>query len=166
MENLKIKVIKMNEGAVIPKFAHTTDSGFDLYTSEDYVIDAKSTGAVPTGLKFELPEGFGLMVRPRSGNTLKGVEGIYEPMLDEFGVLIHSEKEKMDLKVQMGTVDQDYTGEVKILTTNNEYYPVRIPKGTKLAQCVIEKVYHSEFEIVNELKSTERGEKGFGSTGK
>ncbi len=166
MEELKIKVLVLSEGAKVPHFAHPTDSGFDLYTSEDITINAKSTAAVPTGLSFELPTGYGLMVRPRSGNTLKGVEGFYEPMLDEFGVLIHAEKERMDLKVQIGTVDQDYRGEVKILTTNNEYYPVKIPKGTKLAQCVIEKVYHSEFEIVEKLNDTKRGSNGFGSTGK
>lgn len=166
MEELKIKVLVLSEGAKVPYFAHPTDSGFDLYTSEDITINAKSTAAVPTGLSFELPTGYGLMVRPRSGNTLKGVEGFYEPMLDEFGVLIHAEKERMDLKVQIGTVDQDYRGEVKILTTNNEYYPVKIPKGTKLAQCVIEKVYHSEFKIVEKLNDTKRGSNGFGSTGK
>lgn len=167
MENLKIKVTKVNENAIMPKFAHDTDSGFDLYVSEDCVINAKSTGAVPTGLKFELPEGFGIMVRPRSGNTLKGVEGFYEPIIeDALSILVCKEKHLMDLKVQIGTIDQDYRGEVRVLTTNNECCPVKIPKGTKLAQCVIEKVYHADFEIVDELSDTKRGENGFGSTGK
>lgn len=166
MEDLKIKVLVLSEGAKVPHFAHSTDSGFDLYTSEDIIINSKSTAAVPTGLSFELPTGYGLMVRPRSGNTLKGVMGTYKPIVKEFAYIMGKEEQLMDIKVQIGTVDQDYRGEVKILTTNNESHPVLIKKGTKLAQCVIEKVYHADFEIVEELNDTKRGSNGFGSTGK
>ena len=165
MENVEIKVMKVSEDAILPCYAHTTDSGFDLYTSQDYVISAKSTGAIPTGLKFELPEGYGIMVRPRSGNTLKGVNGTFEPIVDEFCFLIDESEHNMNIKVEIGTIDENYRGEVKILTTNNEYYPVCIPKGTKLAQGVIEKVPKANFIEVEELSTSDRGEKGFGSTG-
>lgn len=164
MENVEIKVMKVSEDAILPCYAYSTDSGFDLYTSEDYVISAKGTGAIPTGLKFELPEGYGIMVRPRSGNTLKGVNGTFEPIVNEFCFLIDESEHKMDIKVQIGTVDENYRGEIKILTTNNELHPVCIPKGTKLAQGVIEKIPKANFLEVNELSTTDRGEKGFGST--
>ncbi len=164
MENVEIKVMKVSEDAILPCYAHSTDSGFDLYTSQEYVVNAKSTGAIPTGLKFELPKGYGIMVRPRSGNTLKGVTGTFEPIVDEFYFLIDENEHKMDLKVQIGTIDENYRGEVKILTINNELHPVCVPKGTKLAQGVIEKIPKANFIEVNELSTTDRGEGGFGST--
>ena len=164
MKNVEIKVMKVNENAILPCYAHSTDSGFDLFTSEDFTIDAKSTGAIPTGLKFELPKGYGIMVRPRSGNTLKGVNGTFEPIVDEFCYLIDDNKHKMDLKVQIGTIDENYRGEIKILTTNNELYPVCVPKGTKLAQGIVEKIPKAEFKEVKTINLTDRGENGFGST--
>ena len=70
MLDVKVKILSSN--AVVPKYAHATDTGFDLYTSEDLVLDPKCTGIAKTGLAFELPEGWGIMLRNRSGITVKG----------------------------------------------------------------------------------------------
>ena len=162
---MEIKVKRINENAIMPVYAHEGDTGFDIYTSEDVIIAARSTAAVPTGLKFELPEGYGVMVRNRSGNTLKGVDGIYQTFLDDLGnMFLPKEVQKMDIKVQIGTIDNGYRGEVKILATNNEMHDVKILKGTKLAQGIVEKINRTNFIEVSELNESDRRENGFGST--
>lgn len=146
-----INVKKVNENAVLPVFAHETDTGFDLFTCEDITLEPYEKGIAKTGLIFELPFGWGIQVRNKSGNTVKGVPDIAS--------------NRRDITVFLGTIDSDYRGEVGIMVQNNEFVTVTIPKGTKLAQGVLEKVYHCEFKEVEEVNNTNRGEGGFGSTG-
>lgn len=135
---------KLTEDAVTPEYAHESDSGFDLYTAEEVTILPGERAAIPTGLKFFLPRDLGMQIRPRSGNSLSGKYG----------------------DVLLGTIDNGYTGEVKIITANYSNKPITIPKGTKLAQAVMEKVINVSFtETTEDLPNTNRGEKGFGSTG-
>lgn len=154
---MNIKIKRLHPDAVIPKYAHAGDSGFDLVAVEDVTVMPGETALVKTGLAFEIPIGYELQVRPRSGITLK-----------------------TKLRVQLGTVDSGYTGEIGIIVDNisgkevetitetGKMYPLGtyiIRKGDRIAQGVIAPVAKMEFEEVDELSDTERSNKGFGSTG-
>ena len=151
---LEIKVKILSPNAVVPKYAHPTDTGFDLYTSEDLVLDPKCTGIAKTGLAFELPEGWGIMLRNRSGITVNGCPAI----------TLNNSK-NVPVTVFIGTLDEDYRGEIGIMVRNDSEQSILIPAGTKLAQGVLEKVYQATFTLVEELSNTTRGQGGFGSTG-
>lgn len=146
-----INVKKNNEDAVIPVFAHKTDSGFDLFTCEDITIEGRKKAIAKTGLVFEIPYGWGIQIKNKSGITIKGVPT--------------TSGKNADITVYEGTVDMDYRGEVGIMLKNEEDYSITIPKHTKIAQGVLRKVYHCEFKEVREVNTTVRGEGGFGSTG-
>ena len=148
---MNIKVKKVHHNAVIPKFAHSTDTGFDLFTVENIRIHPKQKSIVRTGLIFELPEGWGIQVRNKSGITMKGVPNLLG--------------NNADIVVYMGTIDQAYRGEVGIMVKNISNKTIAIPAGTKIAQGVLERVYQCTFEEVKEVSETDRGEGGFGSTG-
>ncbi len=100
---------------------------------------------VPTGLRFAIPEGYEVQVRPRSGLALK--HGL---------MLVNSP----------GTIDSDYRGDVGILVLNAGQAPFEITHGLRLAQLVVAPVVRAEFALVEELGETERGAGGFGSTGR
>ena len=153
---IEIKVKKLSPNAVVPKYAHPTDTGFDLYTSEDVLLNPHSTGIAKTGLAFELPAGWGVMLRNRSGITVKGCPII----LPTDGTTVN-----VPVTVFIGTLDEDYRGEIGIMVRNESKHTIIIPKGTKLAQGVLEKVYQAAFTLVEELSDTTRGNGGFGSTG-
>lgn len=148
---MNIKVKKIHHNAVIPKFAHPTDTGFDLFTVESVRIHPNQKSVIRTGLIFELPEGWGIQVRNKSGITMKGVPNLLG--------------NNADIVVYMGTIDQAYRGEVGIMVKNISNKTIAIPVGTKLAQGVLERVYQCTFEEVEEVSETDRGEGGFGSTG-
>lgn len=155
---ININVKRIHPDAVIPDFAHDTDTGADLYTCEDLILLAHEKGIAKTGLIFDLPLGWGFQVRNKSGNTVKGV-----PVKVVLGKDVI--ETRADVTVYLGTVDQGYRNELGIMVKNEEDFPVIIPKGTKLAQMVLEKVQQCTFTEVEEVTSTERGLGGFGSTG-
>lgn len=167
--SLSVKIKRLHPDAVIPQYAKTGDAGFDLVAVEDIIVEPGETVKVPTGLAFELPEGYELQIRPRSGITLK-----------------------TKLRVQLGTVDSGYRGEIGVIVDNiaenaygnvvqylthvdgNDYrtsgdlYPndtYLIRKGDRIAQGVIVPVKHATFMEVDELDDSSRGTGGFGSTG-
>ena len=158
MITINIYVKKVHSEAVIPDFAHDTDTGADLYTCEDLILLAKEKGTARTGLVFDLPLGWGFQVRNKSGNTVKGV-----PVKVVRGNEVL--EIRADITVYLGTVDQGYRNEVGIMVKNEEDFPVIIPKGTKLAQMVLEQTIQCSFTEVNEVSETDRGLGGFGSTG-
>lgn len=153
-----MKVKKVHPDAVIPEFAHDTDSGADLFTCEDLILLPKEKGIARTGLVFDIPFGWGFQIRNKSGNTVKGV-----PVKVVKGAEVI--ETRADITVYLGTVDQGYRNEVGIMVKNEEDYPVIIPKGIKLAQMVLEPICQCQFEEVLEVSETERGLGGFGSTG-
>lgn len=153
---MKIKVKKLNERAVIPTYAKEGDAGFDLVTVEEVVIPAYGTVAIKTGLAVELPMGYELQVRPRSGISLKGLK-TYLPCSDCNGIAYP--------RVQLGTVDAGFRGEIGIITHNPHNESIVIPAGTRLAQAVINAVETAIIEEVEELTESARGTAGFGSTG-
>ena len=148
---MKMNIKKISKDAVTPKFAHSTDSGFDLFTSEELTLEANQKVVAKTGIIFEIPNGWGIQIKNKSGITLKGVP-------TTSGV-------NADITVYEGTIDMDYRGELMIMLKNEENHQITIPKHTKLAQGVLRKVYHCEFNEVLEVSETERGQGGFGSTG-
>ncbi len=159
-----IKVKMLNGHAIVPQFAHATDSGADLYTCAPLRLKPGEKGIAKTGIAIALPEGFGATIRNKSGNTVKGVlVDVFTPSFtgDSYDIF----KERVDITVYLGTIDNAYRGEVGIMVKNESKHIVEIPKGTKLAQLVLEKIYQHDFKVVDELDETDRGEGGFGSTG-
>lgn len=160
---IKVGFKRLTEDATLPVKAHATDSGFDLFANEDVVIRPSETKLIKTGIAVQLPPGYEAQVRPRSGVT-----------------------SKTKLRVQIGTIDQDYTGEVGIIVDNIErstvasgknvdgtinekikykYGRYKINKGDKLAQLVIQALPMVETYEVDDLPETTRGSNGFGSSG-
>lgn len=140
--NLKVK--KLNENATIPAYQSDGASGFDLHASEVAEIPAGAVCAVKTGLAFEIPQGFEIQVRPRSGLAFKnGVSVLNTP----------------------GTIDSDYRGEVMVILFNFGKEIFKIKKGDRIAQAVLSQIFQANLIVSDELDSTTRGEKGFGSTG-
>ena len=138
---VNIKVEKLNEQAIMPEYAHFSDAGADLFANAKIEIAPNETKIIPTGLKFEIPNGYEVQVRPRSGMSVK-----------------------TNTKVVFGTVDSDYRGEIGIMLTNYGQEPYVVHQGDKIAQAVVMPTYHGNFLIVDKLTETERGEGGFGST--
>ncbi|MEC2943389.1 dUTP diphosphatase [Bacillus cereus] len=145
--NLRTKIKRVRD-VELPQYAKPGDSGFDLVAAEDTIIWPGETKVVQTGLAFEIPPGYELQVRPRSGMT-----------------------RNTKLRVILGTVDSGYRGEVGVLVDNTEIPKVAnmqaqvIEKGTRIAQGVIAPVITANFVEVDELSDSVRGKGGFGSTG-
>lgn len=145
--NLRVKIKRVKD-VELPKYAKPGDSGFDLVAAEDTVIWPGETKVVPTGLAFEIPPGYELQVRLRSG-----ISG------------------NTKLRVILGTVDSGFRGEVGVIVDNNEkalgvnMKAHIIERGTRIAQGVIAPVITAHFIEVDELSDSERGNRGFGSTG-
>ncbi len=134
-------------GGKLPQYMSDHASGADVFASngEPIKMEPGKTALVPTGLFVEIPEGFEIQVRPRSGLAFKhGITILNAP----------------------GTIDSDYRGEVKILLINHGPEAYTINKGERVAQLVLHKTEKAEFVEAAELKETGRGEGGFGSTGK
>ncbi|EEK53127.1 Deoxyuridine 5'-triphosphate nucleotidohydrolase, DUTP [Bacillus cereus BGSC 6E1] len=142
---MKIKRLKDVD---LPKYAKPGDSGFDLVVAEDTVIWPGETKVVPTGLSFEIPPGYELQVRPRSGIS-----------------------RNTKLRVILGTVDSGFRGEVGVIVDNTErnlgvnMKAHVIERGTRIAQGVIAPVVTAHFVETDELSESQRGSAGFGSTG-
>ena len=143
---MNIKVKKLYKDVVLPEYKTSGAAAFDFESMIDIIINPNETKIIPTGLAFEIPDGYELQVRPRSGL---------------------SAKTKLRVSNSPGTIDSDYRGEVCIILDNissEESYTIN--KGERIAQGVISKVEKITFEEVDELSSTDRGTGGFGSTGK
>lgn len=169
MEKIQINVKKLHEDAVMPVYAHETDSGFDLFTCEDTTIEAGEKVIVGTGLAFELPYPWGVQIKNKSGITTKGCP-IYPINLqvgDLSTLVLRNERiERADVTVYEGTIDMDYRGEIGIMIKNEECFEIVIPKHTKIAQGVLRQVYQCTFQEVDDFTTkTIRDENGFGSTG-
>lgn len=164
---IKIKVERTHKDAVMPEFAHPTDSGFDLFTCEDTTIHAGQTAIVPTGLRFEIPKGWGVQIKNKSGITVKGVPVYTEEQgFDPLHVDLINKGERKPITVFEGTIDMDYRGDIGIMVRNDSRNKITIPAQTKIAQGVLRQVFYCEFEEVDTVDTdTIRGEGGYGSTG-
>lgn len=144
MFKAKIKFVKMHEDAHIPKYAHKSDAGMDLYSTESTQLLAGEFKVIKTGLQMSLPFGFEAQVRPRSGLAAK------------YGVTVLNTP---------GTIDADYRGEVGVILINHGKNTFKIEKGDRIAQMIISKLTKFSVQQVTTLDKTKRGEGGFGSTG-
>ena len=133
-------------GAVLPSYQTKGAAGADICAciESDVVIGVGERVMVPTGLFFEIPQGYEVQVRPRSGLAVKnGVTCLNTP----------------------GTIDSDYRGEIKVILINLGQKPFTVKNGDRIAQIVVSPVEQASFCKVDVLSSTARGEGGFGSTG-
>jgi dUTP pyrophosphatase len=143
--NFKLPV-KLDEGARIPTYAHDTDVAADLYAADDMIIPAHSlSNMVRTGVHIRLPEGWCAFVVPRSSI---------------------GSKTGLRLSNSQGVIDNDYTGPIGVLYDNISDSPYTIKAGDRIAQMYVLPVYHFKGVEVDTLEETERGEGGFGSSGK
>lgn len=143
----QVKVYRESKEINLPKYETDGAAGMDVCAKEDCTVLAGCTSAVGTGLYMEIPRGYEIQVRPRSGLSAKTA---------------------LRVANAPGTVDHDYRGELKVLLWNTSMVPYEIKKGDRIAQIVIQEVpliSWKEVDSVSELSKTERGAGGFGSTG-
>ncbi|ARF66533.1 deoxyuridine 5'-triphosphate nucleotidohydrolase [Paenibacillus larvae subsp. pulvifaciens] len=165
---MEVKIKKLHPDAVIPQYATAGAAGFDLVALEDVIIESGDVKTIRTGLAFEIPVGYELQIRPRSGVSFK--TALRQPNC-------------------VGTIDSDYRGEVHLMFENTFSYKATtkfvhfisggmkeldfdvklasylIQKGDRLAQGIIAPVERAKFTVVEELSETKRGAGGFGHTG-
>jgi dUTP pyrophosphatase len=149
---IEVKLKKLNhfeEGLILPRYESLWAAGADIRAclgpGEQLLIKPGERVLVPTGLAMEIPQGFEIQVRPRSGLSYKtGLMVVNSP----------------------GTIDSDYRGELKIILGNLGLIEELIEHGDRVAQLLLSPVIQARFIISDVLSSTERGDGGFGSTGK
>lgn len=145
MESLKVKIIN-NSGYPLPSYETHGAAGMDVRAAIQHPIVLHSLDRVliPTGLRVQLPQGYEMQIRPRSGLAMKhGISIVNTP----------------------GTVDADYRGEIKVVVINLSKEPFVINPGERICQMVVTTYTHVKWEPVKEIDHTERGDEGFGHTG-
>ncbi len=143
---MKVKVINRSRFD-LPRYATPLSAGMDVRANIDeaVVLRPLERAMIPTGLSIELPEGYEMQIRPRSGLAAKhGITVLNSP----------------------GTIDADYRGEIRVILVNLSNEEFRIEAGERIAQMVVARHEQVEWELAEELADSERGEGGFGSTGK
>jgi dUTP pyrophosphatase len=144
---IELKVKKLHPDAVLPKYNYDGDSGFDFHSTEEITIGPFGRALIPTGLAFDLPIGFELQIRTKSGLAINQ------------GLMILNSP---------ATIDSQYTGEVKAILFNTNSHDIVIKKGMKVGQGVFASALCGKFISVAEIDSINekaRGSNGFGSTG-
>lgn len=145
--NIKFKRLDNSFSDIqLPEYATEGSAGMDIRAavSEQFIIEPGKIELIPTNLQVEIPEGFELQVRPRSGLAIKNGIGILN---------------------SPGTIDSDYRGEIKIILINLGKEPFVIKRGDRIAQLVLSKYYKAEIEIADQLPESKRNSGGFGHTG-
>jgi len=137
----------LNDDVKTPFYNYPTDSGFDLYSTEDVEIDAFGRALIPTGLSFDIPSGYEIQVRSKSGLAInQGLMVLNSP----------------------GTIDAGFISEVKVIVFNTNKEPFTITKGMKVAQAVLSPVAAGKWvELIKKdtINNKDRNSNGFGSTG-
>jgi len=139
---MQIPIKRLHPEATLPKYAHATDAGMDLYALETVILNSQERKLIATGISMAIPSGFVGLIWDKSGIAAN-----------------HG------LKSMGGVIDSEYRGEIKIVMHNLSDKQVVLEKGTKVAQMLIQPVHQPELMEVEELDQTPRGEGGFGSTG-
>lgn len=145
MERIKVKIIN-SSGNELPTYETFSSAGMDVRASLDSPVTLKplERTLIPTGLRIQLPHGYECQIRPRSGLALRhGISLVNTP----------------------GTVDADYRGEIGIILINLSSEPFIVNNGDRIAQMVITNYTRVEWEPVEKIDETERGDGGFGHTG-
>lgn len=134
--------IKVDEGGIMPTRAHEDDAGLDIYTPTTFVLAGKSNHFVDTLVHIDIPVGYVGYVKSKSG------------LMKEYGI-------RTD-----GTIDAGYSGTIGVMLFNSGFRPKTFFAGDKIAQIVINPIITPSLEIVDDLWQSERGENGFGSSGR
>jgi dUTP pyrophosphatase len=143
---VEILIQRLDPGLPLPGYAHPGDAGADLYAAEDVELLPGERGTVGTGVAIALPAGYAGFVHPRSGLAL------------EYGVTIVNAP---------GTIDAGYRGEIRVTLLNTDTkQPIRLRRGDRIAQLVVQRVERATFYEVERLPGAARGANGFGSTGR
>lgn len=144
-ETISINIVTSNE-EFLPIYASLGAAGADVkaFIEEDIVLAPSESVLIPTGLKMEIPQGYEIQIRPRSGLALKS---------------------QVTVLNTPGTIDSDYRGEIGVILINHGKKPFIITRGMRIAQAVLVKVEKAEFLIEEALQTTVRGEDGFGHSG-
>jgi dUTP pyrophosphatase len=142
---VEILIQRLDQGIPLPAYAHPGDAGADLTTAVDIELAPGERALVSTGIAVALPDGYAAFVHPRSGLAVRAGVGVVNAP---------------------GTVDAGYRGEIKVLLINHDTTePVRLRRGDRIAQLVIQRVEKARFHEVQLLPGSARGEGGYGSTG-
>ncbi|PFS55806.1 dUTP diphosphatase [Bacillus thuringiensis] len=167
--NLRVKIKRLKD-VELPKYAKPGDAGFDLVAAEDIIIEPGETKLIPTGLAFEIPPGYEMQIRPRSGMSRKtkfrvvlgtidsGYRGEVGVIADNISMVEYASMPRFNAGILAGDNDFSITKPVK-------YEVIEIKKGDRIAQGVIAPVETAHFEEVDELSESDRGTDGYGSTG-
>jgi dUTP pyrophosphatase len=145
MIEIKLSRLPHGEGLPLPRYASEDAVGLDVTSAEELVLQPGERHAVATGFAIEIPRGYEVQVRPRSGLAMKnGITCLNTP----------------------GTIDSDYRGEIKVILINLGQEPFEVHRGERIAQLVPAPVLRADFVEAGELGETARGTGGFGSTGR
>ena len=134
--------IKLDPGAFMPEYAHAQDAGMDLRSPVDAVVMPHDSAVIDTGVHVEIPKGAVGMLKSKSGLNVNH-----------------------DLTSE-GVIDEGFTGSIRVKLYNHGGARYHVKAGDKISQLVILPVLHPELELVDDLDETERGDNGFGSTGR
>ena len=145
--NFTVKIKKLNDNAIIPTYGSEFSAGADLYSCEEneVVIASGQTRLIHTGIALEIPQGYVGLIYARSGLATK--RGLAPAN-------------------KVGVIDSDYRGEIMVALYNQSGTEQTVTSGERIAQIVFTPYVAADFELCDELNSTERGEGGFGSTGR
>ena len=142
---INLNIQRLDNDVELPRYAYPGDAGLDLRSNADLVIEPFERRLIPTGLAIAIPEGYAGFVQPRSGLALR--QGLSFPNTP-------------------GLIDSHYRGELKVVAINlDPHNPIRIKRGDRIAQLVIQEVPVVNLVEVKELDETDRGSSGFGSSG-
>lgn len=149
-EEIKIKIKRLSTDYAnipLPHYATPGSAGMDIRAAvkEDIILEPGKVELVPTNISVEIPMGYEIQVRPRSGLAAKHSIGVLN---------------------SPGTIDSDYRGEVKIILMNFGKENFKISAGDRIAQLIVSKIYNAKIEEVDDLNYSKRGDGGFGHTGK
>ena len=142
---MEVEIVKVEKDLPTPFYAHEGDAGLDLYSAENHILKPGESKIFSTGLKVAIPKGYELQVRPRSGLAAK------------FGITVLNTP---------GTIDHQYRGIVGVILINHSNKDYEVKREERIAQAVFNKFETVVLKEVVELSETERGQSGFGSTGK
>lgn len=144
-ERISVPIKRLDPTVELPTYAYEGDAGLDLRSNEDVILAPLERRLISTGLAVAIPEGYAGFVQPRSGMALKrGLSMANTP----------------------GLIDSHYRGELKVVAVNlDSTAPIKIERGERIAQLVIQKVPVVQLVEVDELDETDRGAGGFGSSG-
>lgn len=140
---MRAKIVQLDKSLPVPHHKRQGDAGIDLYAAENVTIKPGKRAIIPTGIKVALPLGYVALIWDRSGLAAK-----------------------QGLTNLAGVIDSTYRGEYKIVVLNTGEEEANIQKGDRIAQMLIQKHETVEFEVVEDLEDSVRGEGGFGSSGK